>query len=173
LTAQDLKGLAVRLAEGHEDAARELYATYGQRLYRFVLARLRRPDAAEDVVQETLTAAWRNAGTYRGDGFSAWLFGICRNKVADRLRREGPGWEPLDLSMVGGSGLVGEAAEFWESFGRLSAEQQELVLLVFYYGFSQREAAGILGIPVGTAKSRTYYARRRLQELLQGGGGDG
>lgn len=173
MTAQDPKELATRLAEGHEDAVRELYATYGQRLYRFAMARLRRPDAAEDVVQETLTAAWRSAATYRGEGLSAWLFGICRNKVADRLRREGPGWDPLDLSMVGGNGFFGEAAEFWESFGRLSAEQQELVLLVFHYGFSQKETAGILGIPVGTVKSRTYYARRRLQELLEGGSGGG
>jgi RNA polymerase sigma-70 factor (ECF subfamily) len=75
--------------------------------------------------------------------------------------------------MVGGNGFSGEAAEFWESFGRLSAEQQELVLLVFHYGFSQKETAGILGIPVGTVKSRTYYARRRLQELLEGGSGGG
>jgi len=70
-----------------------------------------------------LTAAWQSAAAYRGEGLSPWLFGIGRNKVADFLRREGPGWEPLDLSMVGAGGFDGEAAEFWESFGRLSAEQ--------------------------------------------------
>lgn len=70
-----------------------------------------------------MTAAWQSAAAYRGEGLSPWLFGIGRNKVADFLRREGPGWEPLDLSMVGAGGFDGEAAEFWESFGRLSAEQ--------------------------------------------------
>ncbi len=170
MTAATDSELVARLARGQEDAVRELYAVYGERLFRFALARLRRSDAAEDVVQETVTAAWQSAGSYRGGALSAWLFGICRNRVADRLRREGPGWEPLEHAPAGGTRVAGEATEFWEGFGRLSAEQQELILLVFYYGFSQREVAAVLGVPVGTVKSRTYYARRRLQQLLEGVG---
>jgi len=146
-----------RIAGGDPGAMRAFYEHHATQLYRFALAR-------------------------------TWLFGICRNKVAERLkgRRATPrplrwgeggsvavGGAPsgLPLGAVSGTAPAAageEALEFREAFAHLSGEHRELLLLVFHYGFTQEETAEILRIPVGTVKSRTYYARRRLKEALEG-----
>ncbi|MEW6723520.1 MAG: RNA polymerase sigma factor [Bacillota bacterium] len=162
------------IAAGQQSAMHDLYSRYARRLFRFAVARLGSRSAAEDVVQETLVAVWQSAGRYRGTApVSTWLFGICRNKVGDQLRRRELAREPLQLAEVLGSAAAGTAAlEFWEAFGQLSDEQQELILLVFHHGLRQEEVAEILGIPLGTVKSRTYHARKRLQTILEGGEAD-
>ena len=155
------------MAAGDPTAAREVQAKYGDALFRFALSRLGSRDDALDVVQETLIAAWQSAGSYRGaSSVSTWLFGICRNKLGERLRRREIAAEPLALAETLGAESR-EAVEFWECFRDLDGEQQELLMLVCYHGFSQAEVAETLGIPVGTVKSRLFYARRRLQELLE------
>jgi len=178
-----------RIAGGDPGAMRAFYEHHATQLYRFALARLGDAQEAEDVVQETMLAVWRGAAAYRGEARPrTWLFGICRNKVAERLkgRRATPrplrwgeggsvavGGAPsgLPLGAVSGTAPAAageEALEFREAFAHLSGEHRELLLLVFHYGFTQEETAEILRIPVGTVKSRTYYARRRLKEALEG-----
>jgi len=148
-----------------------LYARFGTRLSRFALSLLGDQDAAQDAVQETFLAVWQSAGTYQGgSSVSTWLLGICRNKVRDQLRRRPPPTEPLN----GAGGLVSpgsgeEAVELWACFRQMDEDDQELIQLVFHQGLSLQEVAEVLGIPVGTVKSRTFYARRRLQQLLRGG----
>src|SRR5512142_3090097 len=84
---QDLD-LIGRMSAGDEDAMRELYATYGQRLYAYALRLTNDPASAEDVVQETLVTVWRAAGKYRGEGrVLAWLLGIAHNVALKVLRR--------------------------------------------------------------------------------------
>lgn len=123
------------------------------------------------MTQDTLIATWQAAGTYRGaSSVSTWLFGICRNKIGERLRRPRPLSQPVDLAdIVHTDGASEAAVEFWDCFGKLDEDDQELILLVFHCGFAQREVAEITGVPVGTVKSRTHYARRRLQQLLREG----
>jgi RNA polymerase sigma-70 factor (ECF subfamily) len=124
---------------------------------------------AEDAVQETLLAAWRSAASYQGhSSASTWLFGICRHKVADALRRRDPAEaaglpEPLPIA---GS----RDPDLRACLGRLEEDDRELLVLVFHYGFAQREVAEVMGLPVGTVKSRVFYARRKLQALLEEGG---
>lgn len=149
----------------------ELYARLGSRLSRFALSLLGDRDAAQDVVQETFLAAWQGAGSYQGgSSVSTWLLGICRNKVRDQLRRRPAAIEPLEEArglVSPGSGE--ETVEFWACFRQMDANDQELIQLVFHQGLSLQEVAEVLGIPVGTVKSRTFYARRRLRQLLRGG----
>jgi RNA polymerase sigma-70 factor (ECF subfamily) len=168
------------IARGDRSGMRRLYERYATPLYRFALVRLGEPGAAEDAVQETILAAWRGAAAFRGDSrVATWLFGICRNKVLDLARRREVVAEPANLEVEDPAGRSGgepgaavERLEFWEAFGRLGEAEQELILLVFHYGFSQKEVAGMLGVPVGTVKSRTYHARRRLKAALEGKGAD-
>jgi len=76
-----------RITTGDENAVRELYAVYGQRLYSYALRLTNDPAAAEDVMQETLIAAWRTASTFRGDGrLIAWLLGIVHHSAMKTLR---------------------------------------------------------------------------------------
>ncbi|MBM3472562.1 MAG: sigma-70 family RNA polymerase sigma factor [Armatimonadetes bacterium] len=158
--------LLKRIAAGESPAMRDLHETYADRLFRYALLRTRDRQLAEDVVQETMLAAWRSASAYRGaSSVSTWLFGICRHKVADALRRcPQAETRPLPEAVAGDASAI----EFWETFDHLQPDDRELLLLVFHYGFSQREIGQIMDVPVGTVKSRTFYARRRLQALLQG-----
>jgi RNA polymerase sigma-70 factor, ECF subfamily len=162
--------LLTRIAAHDRDAMRELYDRYAGPLLRFATLRLRDPEEAADALQETMLAAWQSAPTFRGAAtVSTWLFGICRHKVADQLRRrratdplsEGPGLatpDPADQAIG--------AVDALQALSRLSVEQQELLLLVFQAGLSQAEVAAVTEVPVGTIKSRVHYARRRLQALL-------
>jgi RNA polymerase sigma-70 factor (ECF subfamily) len=159
------------IAAGDGEALRQLYGRHSDRVFRFALARLGDEEDARDAAQETWMAVWQAAGTYRGaSSVSTWLFGICRNKVGEILRRRSrapaPGF-PTAPAWVASAGEA--AAELWGCLGRMDEDDRELILLAFYLGLSQQEIAEVLGVPVGTVKSRTHYARRRLQELLDGG----
>jgi len=165
--------LIARVGKRDLAAMRVLYEKYAPQLYRFAVARLGDERSAEDVVQETMLAAWQSASRFRGHSTATTcLFGICRRKVAEVYRR-GQGREvPGLLHARSESTPPGPGLEFWESFSRLSDEHQEILLLVFYYGFSQEEAAEVLGVPVGTVKSRIHYARHRLREALRDAGAE-
>lgn len=147
---------------------RAFYERHATRVFRFALARLGDRHAAEDVVQETMLAVWRGAAGYRGESrVDTWLFGIGRNKVREQARRVARWTGETGRAQVAGQGPDDtSAAEFWESFAKLSGEQRELLLLVFHFGFTQNEVARMLGIPVGTVKSRLHYARRKLERIL-------
>ncbi len=176
--------LLERIASGDAGAMRALYDRHATPLFRYALGRTGNPGTAEDAVQETMLAAWQGAAGYRGEArVRTWLFGICRNKLAEQAkragRREAPAaGRPADLAALtdlGATAPAGQdtverqaqgAIDFWRAFGRLSEEHREVVLLVFHYGFTQQETADILGIPEGTAKSRVHHARRRLRAAL-------
>jgi len=163
------------IAGGSEAALRTLEQRYADRLYRYALCRLGHADEARDAAQDTLLAVWTGADGFEGDSsVSTWLFGICRNKVGDRLRRRRAREEPLELAQALARLDHGEdALQLWQCLSQLSDDDHDLVLLVLYCGFSQQQVARIIGIPAGTVKSRTHYARRRLQRLMDGGDGGG
>ena len=82
--------MRVSKAPAGEDGPEGWLEAYGDRLYRYALARVRDPMLAEDLVQETLAAALRARGRYEGrSSVSTWLTGILRHKIADHLRRTG------------------------------------------------------------------------------------
>lgn len=166
----DDQSLLRRIADRDRQAMRELCDRYADRLLRFAYPQLHDRQEAEDVVQETMLAVWQGAGTFRqASRPSTWVFGICRNKIGERLRRRRE-LQPLDgLPDLAAHGTPTATVELWQQFRLLSPEHREVLLLVFHQGFSQEEVAEMLGVPVGTVKSRTFHARRRLQALLEGG----
>lgn len=140
---------------------RELYDRYAGRLLRFAYPQLCDHPEAEDVVQETMLAIWQSAGTFRqASRASTWIFGICRNKVGEKLRRRRE-LQPLEsLPELAAPGTPATTVELWQQLYRLSPEHREVLLLVFEQGFSQSAVAETLGVPLGTVKSRTFHARR-------------
>jgi RNA polymerase sigma-70 factor, ECF subfamily len=134
---------------------------------------LRHPEDAADVVQEALVAAYRRAGTYRGDAaVRTWLRRIVVNACIDRIRHErvrrAVPWPDLDLP----SGRPDPAVEVatrmavGEALASVPVEQRIAVVLVDVQGYPVAEAAAILEIPVGTVKSRCARGRARLAVLL-------
>lgn len=174
-------GLLAKVADGDEAALAALYQRYGGPC--FSLARRILDDAhlAEDVVQQVFTALWKGSGyDSRRGAVSTWLMSVTHHKSIDMLRREAPRRKRLASEQallevaVAGPGPEDQA---WsqlraertrEALKTLPAEQREVVLLAYYGGYTQREIAELTGLPLGTVKSRTLTALRRLKVSLGG-----
>jgi len=155
---------------------------YLDTLYRGALRLTRDPAQAEDLVQDTYVRALRYQGSYQvGTNMKAWLFAIMRNLFWDRFK----GGRPDDVSLDGDGEfalydtlkdpsavpeaevLDGIAAEeVVRAVEKLPELHREVVLLVDVEGFSYKDAAEVLGVPIGTVMSRLHRARRQLQRSL-------
>jgi len=157
---------------------------YLDTLYRTALRLTRDPAKAEDLVQDTYVRALRYQHSYRrGTNMKAWLFAIMRNLFWDRFR----GGRPEALSLDGDSEMslydtlpdVGAqpeadvldgiaAQEVIDAVEQLPELHREVVLLVDVEGFAYKDAAEVMGVPIGTVMSRLHRARRQLQRSLLG-----
>jgi RNA polymerase sigma factor (sigma-70 family) len=156
----------VRRAQlGSAAAFEELVLGFGPRVYRYLAVRLRDEGAALDALQETLTAAWQGLPRLKQPGsFWSWLLGIAAHKAADAERSRVPAVEPdLDLSARREESVL----EIREALYALPAHFQEVLLLRYFLRLSEEEVAEVLGVRVGTVKSRSARARKALIELLR------
>jgi RNA polymerase sigma-70 factor (ECF subfamily) len=153
-----------------------LYARHNVKVYRFILRLSGHPTLAEDLVSEVFLDVWRQAAAFRGRSqVSTWLLAIARNKTVSALRRRCD--ERLDedaLAMVEDPRDNPELAAEKEDrgaivqhcLGRLSPNHREVVDLVYYHDKSVEETAQIVGIPVGTVKTRMFFARNKMKIFL-------
>lgn len=167
--AEEPAALLTRVAGGDETALAALYDRYAGVLYGFALRRLGDHERAEELVQRVMTRVWRFAERYDPDRgqVSTWVFAIARTTVVDlqrdafRRRRIAETAPPDvgddELERL----LLSEAVRV--AFDRLSQEHREVLHLAYFQGLTQSEAAARLALPLGTVKSRTYYALRALR----------
>jgi RNA polymerase sigma-70 factor (ECF subfamily) len=126
-------------------------------------------DAAEDLVQETMLAAWRGFHQFRsGTNERAWLFRILINAVHARGRklRATPPMAPIADHDFPADARISAAVEVAQALGGLAPEQKEVLLLGVVEGFTGQEIAGILSIPIGTVMSRMSRGRQALRDGL-------
>src|SRR5213079_3578820 len=178
LTSDEM--LIGRIAAGDRLAMRVLFARYHVRVFRFVVRLVRDETNAEDVISEVFLDVWRQAGRFEGRStVSTWLLAIARFKAISALRRrrdEGLDEETAaaieDLSDNPATALEkkDKSAMLRKCLAGLSAEHREIVDLVYYHEKSVEEAAEIVGIPENTVKTRLFYARTKLAELLKAAG---
>ncbi len=122
--------------------------------------------AGEDLVQETMLLAWRGfRGFQTGTNARAWLFRILFNAFYAEGRKAQRASGPLPVSTVVDTRLQ-EAVEVAEALATLPIEQRTVLLLCVVEGFTCREAAGILSVPIGTVMSRLSRARQELRNSL-------
>jgi RNA polymerase sigma-70 factor (ECF subfamily) len=176
------EALIERIAAGDKLAIQVLFARHHVRVYRFVLRIVRSQTMAEDLISEVFLDVWRQAGRFNGhSAVSTWLLAIARFKALSALRRrtedqlddetaaavedlsDGP--EVLAQKKVSGAILQ-------RLLGELSPEHRMIIDLVYYHEKSIEEVAEIVGIPENTVKTRMFYARKRLAELLAANGLD-
>lgn len=163
-----------RMQAGDDDAVRDLYARYGQRLYAYALRLTNDPATAEDVVQVTLFTAWQTARTFRGEGrLIAWLLGIVHHTAMKSLRHMHQPLEAMEDAVSGNQPTPEDQAEVGETkrwvrqgLKSLSVEHRAVLELVFYQGLSLDEVAKVCNCPLGTVKSRLSYARQHLRGIL-------
>jgi RNA polymerase sigma-70 factor, ECF subfamily len=143
------------------------------KLRAFAISLARDASKADDLVQETILKAWSNMDKFDpATNLDAWLFTILRNTFYSSLRKTRR--EVQDTDGVHAATLSVRPAhdgrlalqDFKRAFDVLSPEHREVLTLVGASGFSCEEAAGMMGVAVGTVKSRTSRARKRLAELL-------
>jgi RNA polymerase sigma-70 factor (ECF subfamily) len=167
--------LLERVGQRDADAFETLYRRYSRSVLGLALRRLGDRGRAEDALQETFTAVWRAAKTYKPERGPAapWLFAVARNSIADRgrARREPPAEAPDEPSFEAGPDDQAELS--WLSWRVHSAleilpdQERRLIELAYWSGLSQSEIAGLEGIPLGTVKTRTRSALARLADELQ------
>jgi len=170
----DDRELLVAVADGDTTALRELYdrhaAWLGVRLHRRCADR----DLVADALQDTFVAVWKGSSRFRADGeVAAWLWGIAIRRLISRLRSAPPASLPLrdDEVEVAAEELVLSAVEYGELGGALatlSPQFRAVIEATVLDGLTTREAARLLGIPVGTVKTRAMRARAQLRANLAG-----
>jgi len=159
----------------------EIYRRYRDDVFRFVARRVQRNDAA-DLTGEVFARAFQLCSRFdlSRENARPWLFGIAHNIVGDHLRKQwvrrsrGPaiaaGWLNVQIDPAVDAAAAADAArvraEVVAALGKLHRRDREPLLMVALDGLSYREVAEILGIPVGTVRSRIHRARVRLCELL-------
>jgi len=143
------------------------------RLRRFARALTRNPHDADDLVQVALERALARAHQLRPDAaLAGWVFGILRHAWVDELRaraRSERVFAPEESGQnVGdaGQGAQAEMLSVQDAMGRLPQEQRLAVALVLVEGFSYKEAAHVMDVPIGTLTSRLARAREALQAML-------
>ena len=139
----------------------------------FALSLTRDGSSADDLVQDTIVKAWTHIDKFQpGTNLRAWLFTILRNTFYSSLRKtrrevqDSDGIHAASLSVKPAHDGRLALQEFQKAFDLLSPEHREVLILVGASGFSCEEAAGMMGVAIGTVKSRTSRARKRLAELL-------
>lgn len=154
------------------DAVRTMCADYGQSALALLRRALRDRAAVEDVYQQVLLEAWQRSPTFDPARASlrTWMATIARSRAIDHMRRRVP--EPADPSTVRVHSREPaidpvDRMAIDDMLHRLPAAELEVVRLHFHVGLSQRQIAACTGLPLGTVKSRTASALRRLRELIE------
>lgn len=168
-------GVEVRGDLLDDELLRVIYEEHAASLLWYVIGLTGDRLLAEDVVQETMLRVWRHpeaSAPSRGP-LRPWLITVARNIVIDkaRARKARPaevGEAHLVIASVDdGLDAILVASDVADALGRLTASHREAVLEMYFRGRSVVEAAEILRVPVGTVKSRTYYALRALRLALE------
>ncbi|CAN5308592.1 sigma-70 family RNA polymerase sigma factor [soil metagenome] len=164
--------LAVRCQLGDAQAWEELIRRWQPRLWRFVLGMLTNRASAEDVLQNVWLRVVRSLARLREpERLGAWLYGIARAAVADRLReqyRHPPADEIEDIpDSDGGVDAVDLIDSLQAGLARLHPADREVVVLFYLEERSINEVAEISNIPPGTVKSRLHRARRVIRDSLE------
>jgi RNA polymerase sigma-70 factor (ECF subfamily) len=168
-----------RIAAGDQDAMTEFYERHGRVVLGQILLIVGERALAEEILQDTMLAVWHGAGSFRGESkASSWLIAIARRQARDRLRRHRlrvvddaslaerpsrvPGPEVIALDRA-------QAAEVGNAIRALAPAHREVLGLAFGAGLSLPEVADVLGVPLGTVKSRLTAARAALSKLFEEG----
>jgi len=165
------------IAAGDAKALERLFTSTQTRVFRFLMRMVNSRNVAEELLNEVYLGVWQSAHRYEGRSEPlTWILSIAHNKAVSTLRKK---TEILGIADEVAAALIDEddtpdiAAQKHDKstvmracIGELSREHQTILDLVYYQEQSVAEAAQVLGIPESTVKTRMFYARKKLSELL-------
>jgi RNA polymerase sigma-70 factor (ECF subfamily) len=176
-TSDDI--LLEHIAAGSKPAMHALFVRHRTYVYRWLLRFVSNDTIAEDLLSEVFLDVWRQAGRFQcRSSVSTWLMSIARHKALSTRRRRTEGAE-LDEKIeatIADPANDPEVALQEKDRGellrraliRLSPQHREVIDLVYYHEKSVDEVAHILDVPPATVKTRMFYARKKLAELVNG-----
>ena len=177
-TSDDM--LLESIADGNRTSMHILYCRHNVRVYRFILRIVRDATTAEDLVSQVFLDVWRTAGQFQGRSqVSTWLLSIARFKALTAMRqRRFEDIDQEDVRQIPDDSDTPEtsldrsdtSAILRACVQKLSPAHREIITLVYYHEKSVEEVGQIIGIPQSTVKTRMFYARKQLAELLKGCG---
>jgi RNA polymerase sigma-70 factor (ECF subfamily) len=170
--------LVERIAAGDKLAMQVLFARHRTAVYRWLLRFVGNETVAEDLLSDVFFDVWQQAGRFEGRAaVTTWLLSIARFKALSARRRrtdaeldetiaatvaDGADDPEITLQKKSRDELVRRAV------ANLSPDHREIIDLVYYHDKSVDECALVLGIPGATVKTRMFYARKKLAELVTG-----
>ena len=170
--------LIARIAGGDRLAMQTLFARHRTPVYRWLLRLVGNETVAEDLLSDVFLDVWRQAGRFQArSAVSTWLLAIARFKAlsARRTRKDSELDETIEATVADTADdpevmLAKKHRDqvVREAINELSPEHKEIIDLVYYHEKSVDECAQILGVPSGTVKTRMFYARKKLAEMVKG-----
>lgn len=167
--------LVARACRGDTVAFEDLYRQHVGRVYGLCLRMTGQPESAEDLTQDTFVSAWRSLPGYEGrSSFSTWLHRIAVNAVLAR-RRSPQGRNEISLTDEAGEQMEFMAEPDMDEATPIDVERaiaalppgaRDIVVLHGIYGYSHEEAAGMLGVAVGTCKAQLHRARHLMRARM-------
>jgi len=185
LSAQEAAMLVRSVAEAQDRAAfARLFQHFAPRLKSYMRRLGANEGEAEELLQDTFLSVWRKASSFNAEAasVSTWLFAIARNRRIDVLRRsrhveiqpDDPDLSPAPAPMADDVVNAGQRDRLVrQAMADLPAEQAEVIRLSFYESLSHAEIADVLGLPLGTVKSRLRLAFNRVRSALETGRAEG
>ncbi|OGI52255.1 MAG: hypothetical protein A3B81_02440 [Candidatus Muproteobacteria bacterium RIFCSPHIGHO2_02_FULL_65_16] len=177
-TGTEAGRLLERIACGESGALEQFYEAFHGRVYAFVLRRLNNPADAAEILNEVMLEVWRSAARFEGRSQPlTWVLGIAHHKVLDRLRRAHtanheeitPDIAPADeVSAVEALAGAEDAELVRRCLDKLTDSHRLVVHLAFFNDLSYHEIAEIVNCPLGTVKTRMFYAKQVLKRCLAG-----
>ena len=174
------EALIALIADGDKRAMQVLYARHNVRVFRFIVRLTGNQSLAEDLVSEVFLDVWRQAEGFEAKSqVSTWLLAIARYKALSAMRRRTD--QHLDDEMAATIEDTAEGPEaqlntkdrnalVQKCLTQLSPAHREVIDLVYYHEKSVDEVARIVGVPAATVKTRMFYARTKLADLLKQAG---
>jgi RNA polymerase sigma-70 factor (ECF subfamily) len=163
------------VAKGDRDAIRLLFVRHRLRVFRLLLRMVGNEAIAEELLNEVFLDVWRGAGRFEARSqVTTWIFSIARHKALTALRQRP--LEALDEEIQSTESLADNpeaaaqhsdrSAILQDCLRQLSIAHREVIDLVYYHEQSIEQVARIIGVPKNTVKTRAFYARKRIAELM-------
>ena len=169
--------LIVRIGGGDRLAMQTLFARHRTAVYRWLVRLVGNEATAEDLLSDVFLDVWRQADRFQArSSVSTWLMAIARFKAlsARRVRKDAELDETIEATVADPSDnpeimlqKKNRDALVREALNSLSPDHKEIIDLVYYHERSVDECAQILGVPSGTVKTRMFYARKKMAEMVK------
>lgn len=163
-----------RIAEGDENALCILYENTSKSVFHYIFRLVNNKEVAEDIMIETYTQVWLSARRFKGDSrLLTWIFSIARNLTMNEIKKRDYRHEKLTDSENHKAEQFRLTAKneidhlIYLALKKLSVKHREILDLIFIHELTYEEVSKILDIPLNTVKTRIFYAKEKLREILE------